>query len=124
VRLERWFWRGYLFHIPSGDTRKPPESVQILGTISHKHYGRLSSEAALWLYLFSWEWRLFSRALRSSWHHRCGLWPMLNLQRAVAMFSMKFGRRTCWCGKRFQTWGSGWLICKDCRNKPAEPIPF
>lgn len=50
VRLQRWQWGNYTFHIPDGDTRIRPESVQIVGRIEHKNYGRASREAELWLY--------------------------------------------------------------------------
>ncbi len=127
VRLERWEWCGFVFHRPDGDTRIPPEvgSVKIFGRIEHKDYGRLSSEAALWLYLLTGEWKLFCRAMRSS--RCCGrFWyPLLNLQKVTMELSMRLRRQRCSCGKTFWTWGSGWQICKKCRAPSVfEDIPF
>jgi hypothetical protein len=125
VRLERWEWMGYVFHRPAGDTRIKPEGhVAIQGRIEHPRYGRASSEAALWLYLLCGEWALLWRALRGS--SCCGwyLWPLLNVQRVTMHAALWLSRqRCCFCGKTFFTWGSGWQVCKPCRDVPRE-IPF
>ena len=123
VRLERWHWFGYVFHRPDGDTRIKPDSVQIHGRIEHPNYGRASNEAALWLYLLCGEWRLLWRALKGS--RCCGWywWPLLNVQRVVMELAMLLHWRRCWCGRRYPTWGSGWQICRKCRNEKQE-VPF
>lgn len=128
-RLERWWWLGYTFHVPSGSTIIRPKTTgpMIQGRIEHKDYGRLSGEAVLWLYLLCGEWWLLWKAMKSSC--ACGwyFWPMLNLQRVVMRLSMWLRWHRCYCGKWFPTWGSGWRICKSCRNpSPAqlEEIPF
>ncbi len=123
VRLERWEWRGFCFHTPAGDTRKPCLRVDIHGRIEHKDYGRLSNEAVLWLYLLCGEWKLLARALRES--YCCGRywWPFLNLQRIWMNVSIKTSRHKCYqCDQRFFTFGSGWLVCGKCRNLPAERL--
>jgi len=128
VRLERWEWAGYTFHIPAGDTRQipspyPPDGM-IRGRIEHASYGRKSREAVLWLYLLCGEWRMLWRSLIGSCS--CGRywWPLLNVQRVVMHLSMWLSWRKCWCGRWYPTWGSGWCVCQKCRNKPSEPIPF
>lgn len=125
IRLERWEWGRYVFHIPVDDTRVPPDpkSVSIHGRIEHPNYRRLSNEALLWLYLLCGEWGVLWKALRS-WSC-CGWywWPMSNLQRLVMRFRMKLNWQRCSCGRPYLAWGSGWLICKRCRREPEE-IPF
>jgi hypothetical protein len=108
VRLERYLWLGYVFHSPAGDTRVRPDSVQIRGIIEHQDYGRKSAEAVLWLYLLTGNWRMFGRQITRS--YCCGWfwWPLLNVQRIATKFRMKLRRQRCWCGRGFQTWGTGW----------------
>ncbi|MDE2010253.1 MAG: hypothetical protein KGJ09_09290 [Candidatus Omnitrophica bacterium] len=127
VRLERWQWGKYLFHIPAGDTRKKPDSPPeswIKGVIKHQDYGRLSNEACLWLYLLCGEWDLFWRTMKGSCCCGWYLWPLLNLQRLTMNLCMRLRWKMCGCcGRRFPTWGIGWQWCRKCRNKPQE-IPF
>ncbi len=127
IRLERWQWGRFLFHVPSGDTRIKPDSAPnswIHGVIEHPDYGRISNEACLWLYLLCGEWRMFWKALRSSCCCGWYWWPMLNVQRVTMNVCMKLRRQKCWCGKMFFTFGSGHQFCKACRNKPQDLIPF
>lgn len=123
VRLERWQWGKYVFHIPSGDTRIKPDSVQIRGRIEHPYRGRIHNEAALWLFLLCGEWALFWRAM-CSWSC-CGWygWPLTNMQRVTMWLAVKLRRQKCWCGKWYWTWGSGWQVCPHCRREPDD-IPF
>jgi len=121
VRLERWEWSSYTFHIPSGDTRKipspyPPDGM-IRGRIEHTNYGRKSHEALLWLYLLCGEWRLLWNEMQGS--ACCGRywWPLLNVQRVVMHLSMWLEWKRCWqCDRWFPTWGSGWRVCRKCRK--------
>lgn len=127
VRLERWTWGRYVFHVPSGDTRVipspyPPRDM-IRGRIEHLHDHQRSREALLWLYLLCGQYR--------TWWHECGghnctcrLYPLLNLHRVVAKLRSRFSRRTCGCGRRFWTWGTGWGICPRCRRQPVDEMPF
>lgn len=130
VRLEIWHWQGFVFHRPDGDTRIPPapSQVRIKGIIQHPKYGLKSSEARLWLYLLCGEWGLLWRSLRGSSFCRPRFWPMLNLQRIIMPTAMFFHRRTCWCGGRYWTFGSGWQICGKCRKEREarvdDGIPF
>lgn len=126
VRLERWEWRGYVFHRPVDDTRIPPAvgSVKIFGRIEHADYGLKSAEAVLWLYVLCGEFRLWARSLRASRYCRPRFWPMLRLQAVVMPLAMWMSWRRCWCGRRYPTWGSGWQICKKCRNNEPCELPF
>ncbi len=124
ILLERWRFGRFTFHRPTTETRKEPASVSVRGRIEHKDYGRLSNEAALWLYLLTAHFGLFWRTLRSS--RTCGwTWfPLLNVQKIVTRIVWKLHfRRCCSCDKRYCTWGSGWQICSRCRNTEALP-PF
>ena len=116
IRLQRWQWGKYTFHVPDGMTAIKPESVQIHGRIQHSNYGKASREAELWLYLLTMQLRSFWKVLRSSSYLSPGLWPMCRLQKIAMWASMKLSWRRCWCGKMFPTWGSGWCICKKCRQ--------
>lgn len=127
VRLERWDWGGSLFHIPSGETRIPPDpgtSVTIHGLVHHRDYGRASGEAVLWLYALCGEWRTFWRELSSHCAVGWTWWPLLNAQKVAMRTAMLLERRTCYCGRRFWTLGSGWCCCRRCRNRPEDPMPF
>ena len=127
IRLERWQWCGHVFHVPSGDTRIPPDigTVKIFGRIEHPNYGLKPSEAELWLYVLCCRWGDLWHALRGSSYCKPRWWPMLNLQWIVFRLAMKLSWKRCWCGKMFPTWGSGWQICRKCRApKTAEEIPF
>lgn len=129
VRLERWEWCGYVFHRPDGDTRIQPNPEnegykrRIIGRIEHPEYGRKPREAVLWLLLLTGEWRRLWYALSTS--RSCGrhLWPLLNVQAVTMEVSMFLSWRRCYCGRRYPTWGTGWQICKRCRNRPVE-TPF
>lgn len=124
VRLERWRWGKFEFHIPAGDTRvRPAGHVDIVGRIEHRDYGRLSNEAVLWLYLLAGEWQEFRRVMVCG--SCCGRywWPLTNLQRIAMRLNMKLSWRRCWCGRMFPTWGRGWCVCKRCRTIPKE-APF
>lgn len=123
IRLERWAWSGYVFHRPAERLYRLPDpaSVNIHGRIEHPDYDvRTSSEAALWLYLLSGERRLFWRTLKRSRFHRPGLRPLLILQALVMTLAMWLSWQKCWCGRWFPTWGTGWQVCRKCRD----PKPF
>lgn len=127
VRLERWEFCKYVFHVPAGDTRiipspYPPKDM-IRGRIEHGGDGRSSAEAAMWLYVLCGEWRLWWRCCCSSFC-TCGWYPMLHAQRIVTHLRCFFSRATCFCGKRFWTWGSGWCVCPKCRNTNPDEMPF
>ena len=133
VRLERWEWAGYTFHVPVDNSRVVPSPYpnprMIHGRIEHRDYGRGATEAALWLYVLCGEWRLLWRTLRGSSHCYPGWWPLCNLQRIVMHAVMWLRWKKCWCGRWFPTWGSGWQACHRCRKpKPVtnetEDIPF
>lgn len=117
VRLQRWQWGKYTFHIPDGSTRIKPDSVQIHGRIQHADYGKASHEAELWLYLATLQFRMWWTVLSTSCYASPGWWPMCRLQGWAMWARMKLSRHGCWrCGKRFFTWGSGWQVCKKCRE--------
>lgn len=127
VRLERWTWGRYVFHVPSGDTRiipspYPPRDM-IRGRIEHQHNHQVSREALLWLYLLTSQFATFWREC-GGYSCTCRLYPMLNLQRVVAKARARFSRRNCFCGRRFWTWGTGWCICPRCRREPVDEMPF
>lgn len=127
VRLERWEWCGYVFHRPAGDTRVPPDlgTVRIFGRINHPDYGDKSREACLWLYVLTGDWRKLWRALTSS--SRCGRywWPLMNVQRVVMKWRAYLSWRRCWCGHWFFTAGTGWQVCRKCRQPtPVDEVPF
>lgn len=128
VRLQRWQWGKYTFHIPDGDTRIKPDSVQIVGRVEHPDYGKASREAELWLYVVTLQFRTWWHVLSTSAYCSPGWWPMCRLQKCAMWARMKFSWKKCWCGKRFPTWGTGWQICKKCRKpKPVadyDEAPF
>lgn len=131
IRLERWEWRGYVFHRPAGDTRVKPDitHVRIFGRIRHKDYGIAAGEARLWLYLLTCEWRLFWHDLSTHCYGYPRWWPLLNLQRVAMNARMWLEVRRCFCGRKFLAMNTGWQICRKCR-KPHETaidrceIPF
>ena len=116
VRLQRWRWGKYTFHIPDGDTRIKPDSVQIVGRIEHPDYGRASREAELWLYAVTLQWSTLWKQLSSGYYCQPGFWPMCVMQKLATKLRLLFHRKRCWCGKWFWTWGSGWQICRQCRR--------
>ena len=129
VRLLRYRWGRYSFHTPieRSYTSCFGQWPTIKGRVEHRRYGRVTSEAVLWLYLLCGEWRLLARALKSS--AACGryFWPLLNVQRAIFRLRLYTNRRRCWCGRSFWTLGSGWQICAACRHRPVEvsdDLPF
>ncbi len=129
IVLQRWHWGGYVFHVPEGRTYQKPESVQIHGRIEHPDYGRASREAELWLYLLCREWRKWWHAVSTSCYMRPGWWPMCRLQKVAMRLRTNFSWRRCSdCNCLFLTWGSGWLVCKTCREpKPVagrDEVPF
>lgn len=128
ILLQRWQCGKYLFHIPDGETRIKPASVQIAGRIKHNDYGKGSREAELWLYLVCLQFRLFWDELSSSCYATPGWWPLCRLQKLAMPLRMFFSWRRCWCGKRFPTWGTGWQCCAKCRNprttEAVEDVPF
>ncbi len=128
VRLERWDWCGYLFHVPSGTTWKKPDSVQIHGVIEHADYGRASREAELWLYALTFQWKSFWDVLTTSGYCNPGWYPMCQLQR-IAIRTRKFVKfQTCWeCGNRYWFRKDGTVRCSACRNNPDstnDDVPF
>jgi hypothetical protein len=92
VQLERWAWRGYLFHRPCARVwQKPEESVAIDGYVKHASYGRKAQEANLWLAMLcdrSLFWKLLTGSCACGWTW----WPLLNLQKLVFQTRMLFGR--------------------------------
>jgi hypothetical protein len=118
VRLQRWHWGKYVFHIPDGSTWIKPDSVQIHGRIKHEDYGKASRgrEAELWLYIVTLQFGMWWKVLSTSSYCSPGWWPMCRLQGWAMWARMKFSWHRCWCGKRFPTWGTGWQICKKCRQ--------
>jgi len=129
VRLQRWQWGKYTFHIPCGDTRIKPDSVQIYGRVKHVDYGKASREAELWLYLVTLNFGMWWKVLSTSSYCKPGWYPMCRLQGWAMWARMSFSWRKCWCGKLFPTWGSGWNICKKCRTPKAvleqdNEVPF
>lgn len=126
VRLQKWRWGRFWFHIPDGSTRIKPETVQIVGRVKHQDYGKASREAELWLYLVTMHWRTFWEMLTRQSYCNPGWWPLCRLQKIAMWTRMKLRIHRCWCGRRFMTWGSGWMVCRQCRNrKPSvDEIPF
>lgn len=127
IRLERWTWGRYTFHVPSGDTRTipspyPPRDL-IRGRIEHQANHQRSREALLWLYLVTGQLGTWWREC-SGYSCTCRLYPMLNLQRVVAKLRARLSRHRCFCGRRFWTWGSGRCICPRCRREPVDEMPF
>ena len=116
VRLQRWHWGKYVFHIPDGSTGIKPDSVQIQGRIEHADYGKASREAELWLYLVTLQFKSWWKVLSSSAYVHPGLYPMCRLQKLAMWARIKLSWQRCWCGKRFLTWGKGWMMCKKCRQ--------
>jgi hypothetical protein len=124
--LERWRWGRFTFHVPT-DTL-PAALITIRGRIAHRHYGRLSKEATLWLYLLCGEMRLFWQEFTGSCSHGWYAWPLVLLQRVVTPIIWKLRRHDCiYCHKRFFTWGSGWCVCRRCRARSGsveDAMPF
>ncbi len=126
IRLQRWQWGKYTFHIPEESTRIKPDSVQIKGRIEHPDYGNASREAELWLYLVTFQFRTWWHVMTATCLCSPGWWPMCRLQKIAFWARLKLSWRKCWCGKWFPTWGSGWQVCKSCR-KPRTwegEVPF
>ena len=128
IRLQRWRFGTYLFHIPDGETRSYSGTVQIEGRIQHRDYGKGSREAELWLYLVCLQFRAFWQNLSGSCYATPGWWPLCRLQKLAMPLRQFFRWRRCWCGKRFPTWGTGWQCCKKCRQPRSvefgEDVPF
>lgn len=135
-RLIKWDWCGYSFLIPDDWKFVAPEEKlypDIVGHVEHKvtNY-RLAREAHFWLYLLAGEWDLFRCEMHNGFHVRCGLWPMMNLQRACGKLSMwrrdireYFGKSTCYeCGKVYRRKGGHSAYCKDCLKDHAVDPPF
>lgn len=115
--LDKYEWGRFTFHV----WRKRlyfamPPLPTIRGVVKHHDYGRLSNESALWLFLLCGEWRTFWRCLRGWACHGRYLYPLTMLQRVMMPLCTYLRRRECYCGRRFWTRGSGWLVCKPCRT--------
>lgn len=128
-RLERWEWCGYLFHVPSGSTSVPcsPDQVTIRGRIEHRDYGKAPGESLLWLLMLTGQWSHLWFDLSTHAYCSWSWYPLLNVQRVAFWLRMKLSWQRCYCGSWFPTWGTGWRICKVCRQpKPQEAsdIPF
>lgn len=131
VQLQRWQWGAFLFHEPIGrfggiprrfpKTKEQPKAV-IIGYVRHTDYGRLSSEARLWLYLLTGSWRLLWRDLWSGCC--CGryVYPFLLIQRCLWTMRMVGTVRRCFACQRRYLRRKGWQICWRCR-KPRTPVP-
>ena len=130
VRLERWKYGRYTFHIPAGRTWKKPDSVQIKGYVEHKNYGIAANEAKLWLYLLFGQFGMIWREMKSHAYCHNRWWPFSNVHRLLFEISLRWPkRRKCWCGSRFWNVGmKNWQVCKKCRGKPrvvkSTDIPF
>lgn len=125
--LQKWEWCGYKFHLSPKRLSRKPETITITNRVKHCDYGKWQTEAELWLF-FLFDIKQWIRAISTSKYHRPGLLPMCRLQWAAMPMRMFFTWRTCWCGKRFPTWGSGRMMCKKCRwptkQKQDIDIPF
>lgn len=129
IRLQRWHWGKYVFHIPDGETRRMPDSVQIHGHVFHADYGKASREAELWLYIVTLQFKTWWKVASSGCYCSPGWWPMCRLQKIAMWARMKFSWQRCWCGKLFPTWGKGWMMCKKCRQPKSildqdNEVPF
>lgn len=128
VYLQRWKWGMYTFHIPVERVYlRPNREVTITGYVEHRDYGRGSREAELWLYLVTLQFMAFRRAMKGGWYCTPGWWPLCRLQNVCGRISAFISSRKCWCGRRFITWGSGWQICRSCRNRKSDDrstLPF
>lgn len=128
VRLQKWRWGRFEFHIPDGETRVRPESVQIVGLVQHPDYGLASREAELWLYLVTLQWSTWWKVLSSSFYCYPRLWPMCRLQKCATWLKIEASRKRCVCGRKFRTRGSGWQICPRCRKpgdeRSSNDLPF
>lgn len=129
IRLQRWRWGRYVFHIPDGLCGRPlPNSLMIHGRIEHPDYGLASREAELWLYIVTLQFGTWWGVLSTSCYCKPRWWPMCRLQGWAMWARMNLHRQRCPCGKRFLTWGSGWMVCKQCRVKPTvlddDDVPF
>ena len=113
--LDKYRWGRFTFHVFRYKT-SIPSLATIEGLVKHRDYGRLSNESALWLFLLCGEWRTLWRCLRGWACHGRYLYPLTLLQRVMMPTCMYLSRRDCYCGKRFWTRGSGWIVCKRCRT--------
>jgi hypothetical protein len=116
IVLERWELGSWIFHRPTNLLRAPNALPRVIeGRIEHRDvHPRTAGEATLWLALLFDRplfWRLLTTSRFCGWQWR----PMLALQSVTMQVTHKFRRRSCWCGRRFWTWGSGWQICATCR---------
>lgn len=119
--LKKYVWCGRQFHVWERQLYLKPElPVTITGRIEHRQYGRKPNEAALWLYLLCGEWKNFWHLLTCQ--RVCGWtwWPLLNVQKIAMEWRMFFGRRRCFCGRWYWTYGAGWQICGHCRRREHE----
>lgn len=135
IQLVVFKWGRFTFHKPIVALNQyrdlPTHLGMIESRIQHRSYGYRSAEARLWLYLLMGEWCALWRQLRGSCSCGWYLYPLLTIQRVTMWAAMKSSRRTCWCGRRYWTLGSGWQICRRCRAPRMQPtededssIPF
>jgi len=127
IKLKRWVWHGYVFHTPQETIYVKPPSVQIHGRIKHADYGLASREAELWLYLVTFQFKSWWKVATSMYYFRPGFYPMCRIQKIATRLRSMLNWRRCWCGKLFPTCGSGWAICKKCRDPILEQdndVPF
>lgn len=102
VLLHRYRWGRHVFHRPGQRSRfRGDLTITIRGRIRHARYGRSASEARLWLYALTGEWKLLLRSLTNG--ASCGwyLWPLLNVQRFGFTISMLPARYRNWRWQRY-----------------------
>ena len=127
IRLLKYQWGKYSFHIPLDETRVGSEAVHIKGRIQHPDYGRASREAEMWLYIATFQFSSWWKRMRSGYYCKTGLWPMCSLQKWMTKIGMLINRRRCWCGRMFWTFGTGWQVCRTCRGTDPyddSDVPF
>lgn len=128
-RLNKWDWCGYSFLIPAGKayfTAADRPEPDIVGRVEHQVKShRMAREAHFWLYLLAGEWEMLGNEFDGSYHLKCRLWPMLNLQRAWAKIYRPYkelrrrirGRHCFCCDKKYYREHGMHGHCKACSEK-------
>lgn len=123
--LLRYKWSRYTFLVPVENLHGRPDSIDIEGKVIHQDYGKASTEAELWLYLVTGEFRTWWHVMTTSGYFvNSSLYPLCQLQRWIVLTRSYFGIKKCIrCKGRFLSRRSGWQVCKKCRVKKIE-VPF